>query len=427
MFCSAYLRSSLSFLCPELRMDVFFSDQLMSWKAIVQGDLCHNQIFSMSYKIMLIVLCSSILIPILTGPLSHTSGPVLCKLTKYYMSFFNVTLKRTKKIHEWHTKYGPVVCVGPSEISVASPPLMKEIYGYADKYDKSEFFDNFLAYGERPVFAVRDCQEHRQKRRLIAPFYRAASKPWIVKMVDTRVSALLSQIKEREQQHVSLDVFPVLSYYAFDNISELLLGARNCAHALNGERDTCQILDDLKHTQVWGPLVFDFPRVSAVVQRVLRALKLLPASLDAEERLSDWSRQKIHEAFCGKGPEEGTLLYHLVNTRDAKGEALCMDYIASELYDNLNAAQVTVAVTLVYIIYNLSKHHVWQSKLRKEILDLVTEGHESPTFADVEKARVLEAIIRETYRLNPGTGGHAERVVPDGGKLYSGVYVPERV
>jgi hypothetical protein len=49
-----------------------------------------------------------------------------------------------------------------------------------------------------------------------------------------------------------------------------------------------------------------------------------------------------------------------------------------------------------------------------------------PSFSDINKAPILEACIKESYRLNHISSGRAERVVPVG-KEYDGVFLPKSV
>ena len=367
-----------------------------------------------------------IIAPMAFGPLSHVPGPMLCKLSRYYLSYFNVSLQRTNKIHEWHTKYGPVICVGPEEISLATPSLMREIYGISGRYAKSEYFDYFVTHGERALFATRQYTAHREKRKRIASFYHNVKQPWIEGFINERVDAIISQI-DGKFNDISLDVFQSMSHFAFDNISRLLYGKRHCTHTTEIDGEERWILAALRKAQLWGPFQADFPRLYGLVRRLLSLLGFHPTSLHADDDLCRWNDDTITDIIAERRAtkgEEDTLLHRLLNERNPDGTPLSLAYIAAELYDNLNAAQMTVAITLTYIIYHISENPEWQTKIHDEIVGLPREVSGVPSFASIDSAPVLDACIREVYRINPGTGGHAERVVPDGGKVYDGIHIP---
>jgi len=365
--------------------------------------------------------------PIVNGPLSHLSGPILCKLSRYYLSYYDITLQRTHKVHEWHIKYGPVICIGPGEVSVATPELMREIYGSSGKYAKSQFFDHFVAWGERALFAIRPYAAHQQKRKLMSAFYHNINKPAVEAFIQERVTAVVKQIDKRQDETPSLDIFPMASHFAFDNISRLLHGHLYCTYTVEKDCEERRILTGLKDAQLWGPFKFDFPWIYNHIHGSLTLLNRLPYSLKADDDLMYWSYNRVTEIIADQkvvDGEEDILLCRLLNTKELDGSPLNLNYVHSELYDNLNAAQVTVAVTFTYIIYHLSGNSIWQRRIRVELLSLPCETTGLPSFASVNAAPLLNAFIREVYRMNPGTGGHAERVVPNGGKTYDGIYVP---
>lgn len=152
--------------------------------------------------------------------------------------------------------------------------------------------------------------------------------------------------------------------------------------------------------------------------------------MHADDDLIGWNHEKIADSIASSKAaedEEDTLFRRLSSAKNSDGTPLSPNYIASELYDNLNAAQVTVAITLTYIVYHLSEHPMWQTKICDEMTDLMSKSEGFPSFASINSAPILDAFIREVYRINPGTGGHAERVVPEGGKMYNRIYIPEGV
>lgn len=185
----------------------------------------------------------------------------------------------------------------------------------------------------------------------------------------------------------------------------------------------------MKQAQLWGPLKFNFP---LVVQTSILTKRFLPEgfseSLVAEHDLADWNWRTLMEAIEDKDvANDFTLLARMLAVRDKEGKPLDLNYIGSELFDHLNAAQETVAVALAYVAYHLSDHHDWQEMIRKELQALPVQEDGFPPFAAVETAPLLDAFIREVHRVNPGASGRQERYVPDGGKEYDGIMLPEGV
>ena len=393
-----------------------------------------------SFKPGITAICAFILIyvafihPLFFAPLAHVPGPVGCKLSWYYIALFDVQLTRNDRIAKWHKKYGPVICIRPGEVSLSDPLLMREIYGTKGKYTKSRFFDHFMAYGARALFSIGPYWEHQQKRMLISTFYHRTSiqKPVVELFVRERMQQLFDQINMRLQANTdtkTIKMYPIFNCFAFDNITRLLYGPRHCAYTLENDCRERQLLLQMKQAQLWSPLKFNFP---LIVNGSYFTKKLLPhgfeASLSAEDDLAEWNWRNLNEAMEDKEVTiDNSLLARMLAVKDQDGRPLDLNYIGSELFDHLNAAQETVAVALVYVTYHLGIHRDWQAIIREELQALPIQDDGFPTLAAIEAAPLFEAFIREVHRLNPGASGRQERYVPEGGKVYDGIFLPEGV
>ena len=307
---------------------------------------------------------------------------------------------------------------------------MREIYGASGKYDKSQFFDQFVAFGERAVFSVRPAWTHRKKRMAIASFFHKASidKGDVEMFVRQHVHALFGQIDIALTKTSSHDILPWVGYYAFDNITQLLYGHRHCSSTIEGDYPARRILVNLRKAQLWGPFKFNFPHLSAFVSMLQSVIGIHDGFMIGEHELEDWTYQRYATAAADSSHiGHSTFLGRISSIKDVDGASMRANYVAAELLDNTNAAQETVTVALTYVLYHLSRNPEWQMRLRKELLALPAQADGYPSFADVDAAPALDAFVREVYRLNPGASGRAERVVPKGGKVFAGIYLPSEV
>lgn len=199
------------------------------------------------------------------------------------------------------------------------------------------------------------------------------------------------------------------------------------SHNRDGLQGTGNLLG-LKQTQFWGPLKFNFP----LIYNWKLSLYILPAtfrqSLTADDDLGEWNLKRLSIALADPELEKDySLLHRMVSVKDKEGMPLNQRYIAAELYDNILAGQETTAVALTYMMYYLSRHPMWQAKIRGEVSKLPLNEKGYPAARDIDALLLLDAFIREVLRMNPGSGGRQQRMVPRGGKDYGGVYIPEGV
>ncbi|KAH8835133.1 cytochrome P450 [Flagelloscypha sp. PMI_526] len=61
-------------------------------------------------------------------PLASYPGPLLGKITKWYMAYLIASGKRYLVLQRLHTKYGPFMRIGPNELSINSPKAVKPLY-----------------------------------------------------------------------------------------------------------------------------------------------------------------------------------------------------------------------------------------------------------------------------------------------------------
>ena len=100
-----------------------------------------------------------------------------------------------------------------------------------------------------------------------------------------------------------------------------------------------------------------------------------------------------------------------------------------ELYtpdDNgyLVAGQDAVSAVLEFIVRQLSIHQDVQSCLRLELLTSVSRQSEESNFATIDKLVYLNAVVMESLRLVDTVSSYQTRLVPKGGCIISGTFLP---
>lgn len=101
------------------------------------------------------------------SPLNQIPGPWLAKFTPYYIILIDAAGNRTQHIHKLHQRYGPVIRIGPEEVSFASPSAIKEIYSQGTPYLKAPWYD-YMTVPPAGVFSLRDRKDHADRRRLLS-------------------------------------------------------------------------------------------------------------------------------------------------------------------------------------------------------------------------------------------------------------------
>lgn len=365
---------------------------------------------------------------LLYGPLRHIPGPWYSKISNIPLLFYDLSLCRNDIILNWHRKYGPVVCIAPNEVSVASLQGTKDIYGATRRWAKSDYFDHFKGYNMRSTFATKSYDEHRTKRKYTSTFYQSPTiykLPEIEQHVKSRSLAVLNQVQIGQE----IDVYSLSDWYALDNITFLALGPDHCTQSVEQGCPERDILMDLKYQQFLGPFRIMCPKVYRLIAQFCGALSPRFSYLLADEQLEAWCKERFPTALQDSLTfQSHSLIRHMLGAdgNRADKEEIDLQYVAAEVLDNINAAEATVAVTATYLIWRLTEAPEWQRRIRKELSTISRQEDGSLAFSDIDsQVPSLEACLREVYRLHPASSGRSERIVPKGGHSFSGVYIHE--
>lgn len=117
-------------------------------------------------------------------------------------------------------------------------------------------------------------------------------------------------------------------------------------------------------------------------------------------------------------PEEFTVLHRL---RERLGEHLALEDVAAECLDHMVAGIDTTGDVLCFLMWELSQPRSarFQDELRQEL-------HENPKVVEAfDKLPFLDAIVQEGLRCFPAIPMSLPRVVPQGGRVINGAFIPE--
>jgi cytochrome P450 len=108
-------------------------------------------------------------------------------------------------------------------------------------------------------------------------------------------------------------------------------------------------------------------------------------------------------------------------------EAFKLDDIYYHAIGNVIAGAGSTGTTMAAAVYFLCKQPSLMEKLRKELDEFngKSSSPEHPSMRDLQNLPYLQAVVKETLRLFPGTGLCMPRVVPKGGLTLAGRYFPE--
>ena len=347
--------------------------------------------------------------------LNKIPGPWLFAATRYRLALNAWKARSVHTVHRLHKQYGPVVRIGPNEISFNSLSALKTIFGAGSGFERTAFYRMFDVYGRANLFTFASGERHRDRKKLISNIYanKTILGPVFSPLIQAKVAKFLSLIESQPQGET--EVFNILHFFSFDTITEFVYGPNHGATAaLSGSKTSQDLIQDLldpsRRRLSWFTVHFPaytkwITSRTGLSEKIVTSLGLMPMQ---KPFVFSGIRQHAWKAFNSfknaseserKAAAETTLIGRLFEVRE-EHQLEDVD-IASECADHLLAGIDTTADSLMFLFWALSlpqnKH--CQEKLRQEVSQVPVDGSGLPKPKDLTRLPYLNAVIRETLRL----------------------------
>jgi hypothetical protein len=97
-------------------------------------------------------------------PLRNFPGPFFARVSSIWISTQLKNNNRHIKLLELHQKYGSIVRIGSSDLSICRPSAIEEIYGPKSRCVKGMSYD--LTHPNPSLHQMRDAKKHHSRRRI---------------------------------------------------------------------------------------------------------------------------------------------------------------------------------------------------------------------------------------------------------------------
>lgn len=151
------------------------------------------------------------------SPIRRIPGPLIAKITPYWLVFVDLAGHRTTTLHELHRKYGPSLRVGPNEVSYSNVEVIKEIYGQQTEYMKAPVYDS-MTVPPGGIFSFRNKKEHSQRRRLLSHAFSQANLFDTEPLIREHIKTFLALIRPKSGKAV--DIFTIFRSLSFDIVGK---------------------------------------------------------------------------------------------------------------------------------------------------------------------------------------------------------------
>lgn len=339
----------------------------------------------------------------LTDPLRHIPGPFLYRISKWRLAIDDFRACRTRTIHSLHAKYGPVVRIGPSEISFASLSALRQIYGAGSGFERTAFYRMFDVYGRQNLFTFGSSEDHGRRKKML---HHAYSKSVILN--SEAASAIQLHVRQFlqlvEKQNEEMEVYSAMLFYSLDNITHFIYGSVGATQALMGNTSDQTMLNDQR-----DPSRRKLTWFSTHAKWYIRWLSKQSGTMESIlDRFGFYPQRKpfvytgirehaLKSAYNYQGTsDDGTIIGRLKSYSELDD----LD-IASECADHFLAGINTTSDTLLFLIWILSRPENLsiQQRLIQELQNAKLDNIPSPKSLVAANIPYFNAILHETLRI----------------------------
>ncbi|KAL8726429.1 MAG: hypothetical protein Q9166_006707 [cf. Caloplaca sp. 2 TL-2023] len=355
-------------------------------------------------------------------PLARFPGPTSWAVSRLPWARHVINGDLWKKLDQLHQQYGPIVRIGPDEITTILPSAWRDIYTARPQLPKDPYSQTPPLNGAHSLFTAAGDTHKRIRGILVQGFSDKALRSQ-APIIEDYASQLMTRLR-REVDTSSdgrVDIGKFYGYATFDTVTDLSFG--ESFHGLEGSNEHSWIRGFFLHAK-FGTVrnvLSRFPPLDKIIGffflRMTRANRLrnwrtCTARIDL--RLSKKGKTSMRSDFL-------TPVLDKVGADDEQG--------ISHKEVTTNALAVVIAncqlttVALSAATYLLLTRPTTLATLAEEVRNSFSQDKDI-TVQATQGLPYLDAVINEVLRIHHPTPISLPRVVPANGHSIGGTFIP---
>ncbi|KAF6823235.1 cytochrome p450 [Colletotrichum plurivorum] len=369
----------------------------------------------------------SVLYNCFLSPLSKVPGPVVAKVSPFWLMRAVCRGNLNRDIQELHRRYGPVVRLSPTEVSFATIEAQNAIHRPGASSKTGLFFTKEgtleammgeIIWPAPNLLTATKPEEHQRLKRALQPAFTERSLQSQEPIQRQHVERLINNVRRSSEKNVFVDLTPHMSRAIWDIVSDLSFGEPLLKDQLaKFERlktTFCKVSPLLEALQV----LLAVPGVQLFSKACIGLVPLLfwlPTNvLPSAQLRKRCERKDLSEDF----------LTAIMRCRE-----LGISMTEKELQSNASLLVMvgydTTATSLSSTMNLLLRHPLYLAALKKE-LQFHFASTEEMSATSLAQLPLLNGCIQEALRLFPPANGKGtNRTSP--GAIIDNIYIPRGV
>ncbi|KAF8560403.1 high nitrogen upregulated cytochrome P450 monooxygenase 2 [Imleria badia] len=389
--------------------------------------------FLAAYALFFATLFTSIVVYRLSSfhPLAKYPGPSICKISQLWAVIVNSRGKAHHYRKLLHDQYGPIVRIGPNELSVTDKDMLPYILG-SQGMPKGPIFEGrkMTPMSDKDMeqlnlISTRDLQRHAVLRKAWNKAFSDAPLRDYEELMLLRAHQLINTLKNICKEQGGVGCVDIASWIGYFTLLKSFLTATHDHLSFGGgfelmrDGDTERLLPNMSKSLYFATLSQAVPWFACV-------LRNLPYVGEPMRVFGSFGFQRAKIRY-DQEPDRKDLFYHLVNVSDVCYKSP-FPLIVSNAILAIIAGADTTATVLRNTIFYLLTNPTYYARLREEVDATFPPTETSPLDLKIlPSLTFLNAVINEVLRLQPPVPTTLQRAPARGtrGKLIGTHYIKE--
>ncbi|KAH7136986.1 averantin oxidoreductase [Dactylonectria estremocensis] len=395
------------FLNTSLAGLLFFSEDVefdTRWKAFRAASL-------LSFTTLAGVYSSIIVYRAAFHRLNRFPGPFAARISNLYVTLLSIKkFQLYEEVQNLHEKYGDIVRIGPSELSISDPKAVQLLHSNSSPCTKGPWYN--ILHPVKSLHMIRDQKEHSQRRKT----WDKGLSTKALRDYEPRVAKYTNQLLEKieETKGLPFDASTLFNFYSFDVMGDLAFG-----------KSFDMLKDGVVHyfmksvhanmlaVSAFSHLVWIFP-----------LFKEIPGLNHEHLKFQSWLSSQVVERQKNK-PDLPDLFSWILADYDANEKPSKQDTVNlhGDAHLIVVAGSDTTAASLTCLFFELATHPDTCRQLQDEI-DQYYATSNGPEHLSLSKLKYLQACIDESLRLHPPVPSGLQRMTPPEGFQIGETFIP---
>ncbi|KAK1833730.1 cytochrome P450 [Podospora conica] len=355
----------------------------------------------------------------------HIPGPFLASFSYLWLASVQRSGRMGEIYRDLPAKYGPVVRIGPNEVTTSDAPAIRKLNAARSKYIRDPWYKGgrWNPYVIHLFNTLEQAPHDALKGRLLNA-YSGKDVEGLEGLIDEQIKSLLDLVRRKsEANHGKVDMAALCSYYTLDVITRV--GTGEAFGFLRTDSDVFGFIAELKG--IWGimGLTLDIPWLRNILygDTFLRFFGPTKKDQSGFGKLMRLASDIVERRFAAPAPDQKDMLSSFI--RNGFSQTECELECVFTITAGSDNTATSIRITLLNVISNPRVY----LRLKREIAEAIREGRASnPVTIDEAKALpYLRAVMYEGLRMRAPTPGLFLKTVPPEGDRISGKSIPAGV